>query len=239
MVLRAPSHPASRRSDLSRGAGWKRFPWTPRSAGSWPVAEPTDALGVEPVQPLPHRLRVAAQPLGDLGGAQAVPATRDHRRASDPVAGRVPGAGQLADGPLFGGADRWSGKQQDGHGGSLLGAHHHTTVYTSTPPIPTLRNVALGTQSQRLVDRIPGLQEIAGGQSGDAAWNPERAQEAVNAVLSGLSNAEDQVGKAQARCHDAVRRVRAEAGAERFEGVQGRLRERLRDDEEVLMALPS
>jgi hypothetical protein len=32
----------------------------PRSAGSWPVAEPVDALGVGPVQPLPHRLRVAA-----------------------------------------------------------------------------------------------------------------------------------------------------------------------------------
>src|ERR671911_1045818 len=70
----------------------------PRSAGSWPVAEPIDALGVEPVQPLPHRLRVAAQLLGDLGGAQTIPAVGDHPGAGDPVAGCVPGAGQLADG---------------------------------------------------------------------------------------------------------------------------------------------
>ena len=98
----------------------------PRSAGSWPVAEPLDALGVEAVQPLPHRLGVAAQPCGDLGGAQAVPAVGDHLGTLDPVAGCVPGAGQLADGVLFGGVDRWSGEQQDGHGGSLLGAHHHT-----------------------------------------------------------------------------------------------------------------
>jgi hypothetical protein len=115
----------------------------PRSAGSWPVAEPVDALGVEPVQPLPHRLWVAAQLLGDLGGALAVPAGGDHPGAPDPVAGGVPGAGQLADGVLFGGVDWWSGEQQDGHGGSLLGAHQHATVSTSTPPIPTLRNVAL------------------------------------------------------------------------------------------------
>jgi hypothetical protein len=91
---------------------------TPRSAGAWPVAEPVDALGVEPVQPLSHRLRVAAQLVGDLGGAQAVPAVGDHPGASDPVAGCVPGAGQLADGALFGGVERWSGVQQDGHGGS-------------------------------------------------------------------------------------------------------------------------
>jgi hypothetical protein len=119
----------------------------PRSAGSWPVAEPVDALGVEPVQPLPHRLRVAAQLGGDLGGAQAVPAVGDHPGAPDPVAGCVPGAGQLADGALFGGVDRWSGEQQDGHGGSLPGAHHRAAVDTSTPPIPTLRNVALMLRS--------------------------------------------------------------------------------------------
>jgi hypothetical protein len=90
----------------------------PRSAGAWPVAEPVDAFGVEPVQPLSHRLGVAAQLVGDLGGAQAVPAVGDHPGAPDPVAGCVPGAGQLADGALFGGVERWSGEQQDGHGGS-------------------------------------------------------------------------------------------------------------------------
>jgi len=95
----------------------------------------------------------------------------------------------------------------------------------------------LSAQSQRLVDRIAGLEGAAEGRSSNAAaWNPERAQEAVNAALSGLTNAEGRLSKARARCHDAVRRVRAEAGAERFEGVQGRLRERLRDDEDVLIA---
>jgi hypothetical protein len=93
----------------------------PGSAGSWPVAQPAqpvDTFGVEAVQPLPHRLRVAAQLVGDLGGAQAVPAVGDHPGAPDPVAGCVAGAGQLADGALFGGVDGWSGEQQDGHGGS-------------------------------------------------------------------------------------------------------------------------
>ena len=103
----------------------------PRSAGSWPVAEPVDALGVEPVQPLPHRLRVAAQPLGDLGGAQAVPAVGDHPGAPDPVAGCVPGAGQLADGALFGGVDRWSANSRMGTAAPRLGAHHHATVDTT------------------------------------------------------------------------------------------------------------
>jgi hypothetical protein len=102
------------------------------SAGSWPVTEPVDALGVEPVQPLPHRLWVAAQLLGDLGGAQAIPAVGDHRRAPDPVAGCVPGAGQLADGALFGRVDRWSGEQQDGHGGFPLGAQHRATATRHT-----------------------------------------------------------------------------------------------------------
>ncbi len=125
---------------------WCRRPGGAERAGTWPVAEPVDALGVEPVQPLPHGLRVAAQLVGDLGGAQAVPAVGDHPGAPDPVAGGVPGAGQLADGALFGGVDWWSGEQQDGHGGSLLGAHHRATVDTSTPPIPTLRNAALDSR---------------------------------------------------------------------------------------------
>jgi hypothetical protein len=56
---------------LVQAAGWLRagqgddpaalvLGEAPRSAGAWPVAEPVDALGVEAVQPLPHRLRVAA-----------------------------------------------------------------------------------------------------------------------------------------------------------------------------------
>jgi hypothetical protein len=32
----------------------------------------------------------------------------------------------------------------------LLGADHHATVYTGTPPIPTLRNVALGPSAGSL-----------------------------------------------------------------------------------------
>src|SRR6266545_1592781 len=49
----------------------------PGHAGAGQVSQRVDAAGVEPVQPLVDRLGVAAQPLGELGDAGAVPAAGD------------------------------------------------------------------------------------------------------------------------------------------------------------------
>ena len=101
----------------------------PRPAGSWPVAEPVDALGVEPVQPLPHRLRVATQLGGDLGGARPVPAVGDHAGALDPVARGVAAGGELADLAFLVGILWGAGVEQLGHG-----AHPPVTARTASEP---------------------------------------------------------------------------------------------------------
>ncbi len=62
----------------------------PSAAGSGPVAQHVEALGVGPGQAFTHGLPVAAQPGGDGAGPLAVPAGYDHPDPHGPVTGSVP-----------------------------------------------------------------------------------------------------------------------------------------------------
>jgi hypothetical protein len=68
----------------------------PGQARTGQVGQPVQAIGVEAVQPLGDRLGVAAQPLGQLADADALPAGGDDAGALDQAGRRMPGAGQLA-----------------------------------------------------------------------------------------------------------------------------------------------
>jgi hypothetical protein len=68
----------------------------PGQARTGQVGQPVQAIGVEAVQPLVDRLGVAAQPLGQLADADAVPAGGDDAGTLDQAGWRMPGAGQLA-----------------------------------------------------------------------------------------------------------------------------------------------
>jgi hypothetical protein len=83
----------------------------PRPTRPRQVAEPVHALVVEAVQPLPHGLGVAAQCLGDLADALAVPAADHDASAQDPVGGRVTAGRQPTQGVLLIGVSRRSGVQ--------------------------------------------------------------------------------------------------------------------------------
>ena len=108
-------------------------PWLPPRAG--PIAEPVEPLGVEAEQPLAHRLRMAAQLVGDGGGPEPVPTAHDHPRAADPVTGGMPAPGQLPNATFLRSIERRAGAQQLRHGG-LLG--HRPAL-----SMPALRNGAL------------------------------------------------------------------------------------------------
>jgi hypothetical protein len=67
-------------------------------------------------------------------------------------------------------------------------------------------------------------------------WDAERAAQAVDAALRRLTGAEADASQAHDRCRQAIRKLSKAIETERFETIQGRLRERLRDDEESLVA---
>jgi hypothetical protein len=56
---------------------------------------------MEVEQPLPHRLRMALQPVGDRGRAPSVPALHNHLGAADPVPGRMATPGKFPNRALF------------------------------------------------------------------------------------------------------------------------------------------
>src|SRR6478752_6019853 len=114
---RVPGLVADRPSGRGRTRRRDEFPasdlgdaWLASRSG--PVAEPGQALGVEPVDPLAHGLHVTAQLGRDGAGAQALPAERDHLRPHDPVGRGVTGPGRPADLSLLAGVHRWTRMQQ-------------------------------------------------------------------------------------------------------------------------------
>src|SRR5215216_2939608 len=85
----------------------------PRHTRAGQVGQPVQPLGsVEAVQPLVYRLGVAAEPLGELGDADAVPACGDDAGALDQAGGSVAGAGEPAQGAFLDRVGRWSGIQR-------------------------------------------------------------------------------------------------------------------------------
>jgi hypothetical protein len=74
----------------------------PGHARAGQVGQPIEPVGVEAVQPLVHRLGVAAEPFGQLSDAGAVPAAGEDAGTLDPTGGRVPGSGEPAEGALLG-----------------------------------------------------------------------------------------------------------------------------------------
>jgi hypothetical protein len=99
----------------------------PGQARARQVGQAIQPVGsVEAVQPLVDRLGVAAQPLGELGDAGAIPAAGDDAGALDQAGGRMPGAGELAQGAFLGRVGGWSGRQRrPGHVVSLAARRHH------------------------------------------------------------------------------------------------------------------
>lgn len=67
------------------------------AAGTGPVTEPVEPLGVEAGEPLAHRLGMTPQGGGDHSGALPVPTAHNHLRPPDPVTRRVPAPSQLPD----------------------------------------------------------------------------------------------------------------------------------------------
>src|SRR5215203_2930670 len=65
------------------------------------VSAPVYTLGVEAVEALSYGLRMTAEFLGYLGGAQTLPAQRDDAGAEDPVSGSVATSGEFAYLSLF------------------------------------------------------------------------------------------------------------------------------------------
>jgi hypothetical protein len=101
-----------------------------------PVTESLDTLGVKAVQPLPHGLGMAPQPLGDLTGALALPASDHDAGAQDPVGGRMAAGRQPAHSALLVQVSGRSGVQQRRHGrapyGRIQGGREqteHSTTY--------------------------------------------------------------------------------------------------------------
>ena len=60
------------------------------------ICEPVYTFGVEAVETLSYGLRMTAEFLGYLGGAQTLPAQRDDASAEDPVSGSVATSGEFA-----------------------------------------------------------------------------------------------------------------------------------------------
>ncbi len=95
----------------------------------------------------------------------------------------------------------------------------------------------LRVQVQRLVDRIPSLATTTpGAVTEELRWDSERAAQAVDAALRRLASAEEDASQAHDRCRQAIRKLSKAIETERFDTIQGRLRERLRDDEDSLVA---
>jgi hypothetical protein len=65
------------------------------------VSEPVYPFGVEAVEALSYTLRMTAEFLGYLGGAQTLPAQRDDADAEDPASGSVAASGEFAYLSLF------------------------------------------------------------------------------------------------------------------------------------------
>jgi hypothetical protein len=102
----------------------------PGQARAGQVGQPVQPVGiVEAVQPLVHRLGVAAEPVGELGDAGAVPAVGDDAGALDQAGRRVPSSGQLAQGVFLG---RVAGGRADS-GGLAMGFPSSAGGGTSNP----------------------------------------------------------------------------------------------------------
>lgn len=98
--------------------------------------QPVESLRIEGVQAVAHRFRMTAECVGDLAGALAIPAARDHLGVDDSVGGRVDAVGQLPNMALFVGVQWRASGQMYGHG----------TPPAPQPPaqlLPLLRNDAL------------------------------------------------------------------------------------------------
>ena len=127
-----------------------------------PVTESLDTLGVEAVQPLPHGLGMAPQPLGDLTGALALPASDHDAGAQDPVGGCMAAGRQPAHSALLVQVSGRSGVQQRRHGmGSVWSHPGWTGTDRAFNYIPYLRNAALGRRRSGTRDQwrsrpVPG-----------------------------------------------------------------------------------
>jgi hypothetical protein len=99
----------------------------PGQARAGQVGQPVQPVGiVEAVQPLVHRLGVAAEPVGEFGDAGAVPACGDDAGALDQAGRRMPSSGQLAQGVFLGRGGWWAGGQRrPGHGVPLVRRRRH------------------------------------------------------------------------------------------------------------------
>jgi len=91
------------------------FGYTGFTSGSGEVSEAVQAFGVEAVEALSYGLRVAAELLGYVGGAQPLPAQGDDAGAEDPISWGMAAAGELVNLSLLFGVFGRSGAKQFRH----------------------------------------------------------------------------------------------------------------------------
>src|SRR5262249_9347737 len=80
---------------------------------------------VEGVPAVAHRLRMPAQFVGDLAGACAIPAARDHLGMERPIGGRMVAMSKLADLTRFSGSEGRTSGEMLRHGGTPPAPHSH------------------------------------------------------------------------------------------------------------------
>lgn len=104
---------SSRQSDDPRAFQLRKARLAP---GTEPISKTIYALAVEAVEAGAYGLGVAAQFLGDCGGAKSLPAQSDDPGSRDPVAGSMAASGQFVDLLLFFSIFGRAGTQQFRHG---------------------------------------------------------------------------------------------------------------------------